>query len=206
MDETNYITTEAPSLIGVGAQSIVDQAKQLGLTWNFQPGSVVEAGNSTCTVEFDGDTSAIICANLTDTRLLPGTRVMGILTPTGNYIIATTTRYVSPWAPMILENGWTNPTPPSVAGSYRRIAPNSVQLVGELFPGTTADGTTITTLPTGFWPISDTAFPIARNPHPTTGVLGPLLQLRPGGVLRIFGAAGATTIWFSAIVPLDAPS
>lgn len=89
MDETNFVTVEAPALIGVGAQSIVQQAKQLGLTWTFQPGTVGSVTDTMTTVMFDGDTQAINCVNLSDTNLSTGTRVMGIITPTNNYVIGT---------------------------------------------------------------------------------------------------------------------
>jgi hypothetical protein len=87
MDETNFVTVEAPTLIGVGVQSLVEQAKQLGLTWTLQPGTVVSATDTATTVTFDGDTTAVRCANLTDVNLAAGNRVTGIITPTGNYII-----------------------------------------------------------------------------------------------------------------------
>lgn len=89
MDETNFVTVDAPALIGVGAQSIVEQAKQLGLTWTFQPGTVGAVTDTMTTVTFDGDRQAINCVNLADTNLNAGDRVMGIITPTNNYVIGT---------------------------------------------------------------------------------------------------------------------
>ena len=205
MDETNYITTEAPSLIGVGVQSVVEQAKQLGLTWTLQPGTMVTPLTSIGTVTLDGDTVGITCANLTASTPAAGGRVMVLLTPTGNYVIGSLGEFNGPWFPMVLENSWTNSASGvSVVGAYRRVAPNSVHLVGELTPGTVADGTTIATLPFGFRPRRATAFPVARNPG-ALALLGPLFQLLPTGILRAYGMTGALTVWFSNIVPLDAP-
>lgn len=205
MDSSNFVTEEAPALIGVGAQSIVDQARQLGLTWTLQPGTVTQTVFSVGQVRFDGDTVGINVINLSEGVVLTGNRVMGILTPTGNYVIGTIGNYTSAWALMVLGAGWTNSGPTTANAAYRRISPNNVQLVGEIVAGTTADATTIATLPPGFRPLKDVAFPIARNPAATTGVLGPLLQLQSSGVLRCFGLTGASTIWFSVVVPLDSP-
>lgn len=76
---------EAPALIGVGAQSIVDRASQLGLTWTLTPATVDADGVS---ILYDGDSVPIGAVNLTGMSLQENDRVMGMFVPpSGNYIV-----------------------------------------------------------------------------------------------------------------------
>lgn len=89
MGEHDYITTDAPALIGVGVQAVVEQAQQLGLTWTLRPATVTAQSTASAgSITFDGDTAALYCINLTDQSYPAGTRVMGLITPTGIYIIS----------------------------------------------------------------------------------------------------------------------
>lgn len=91
------LTSQAPALIGIGAQSIVDRAKSLGLTWTLRPGTVIAPPVQDPTgtqVVFDGDTDAgsIGAINLTGSALAIGTRVMGMFVPpAGTYVVGTIT-------------------------------------------------------------------------------------------------------------------
>jgi hypothetical protein len=79
----------APSLIGVGAQSIVDRARQLGLTWTLRPATVVTfvVATGTATVQFDGDTATLGVVSLIG-QVSPNQRVMCMsVPPGGNFII-----------------------------------------------------------------------------------------------------------------------
>jgi hypothetical protein len=79
------MTDEAPALVGVGAQSIVDRASQLGLTWTLTPATVDDDGVS---IVYDGDSVPIGAVNLTGMSLQGGDRVMGMFVPpSGNYIV-----------------------------------------------------------------------------------------------------------------------
>lgn len=87
---TNELT-EAPALIGIGAQSIKERAKSLGLTWTLRPGTVVAppvedpAGTQ---VLYDGDSEPIDSINLTGFFLPVGARVMcAFVPPAGSYVI-----------------------------------------------------------------------------------------------------------------------
>jgi hypothetical protein len=110
------------------------------------------------------------------------------------------------WHNLAFQNGWGNGGGSGVPGQVRLLASpaNSIQLVGELAPGTKADGTVITTLGPGYRPATNVAFPVAANPS-TLGSTTPLLQLMTNGQLQCFGlVAGTVRVYFSVIIPLDA--
>ena len=83
------ISQEAPSLIGIGTQSMVDSAKALGLTWTLRDATVSSPGTVTnALIIYDGDTVPITCINLTGNELELGQRVSGLqVPPSGNFII-----------------------------------------------------------------------------------------------------------------------
>lgn len=89
-DATDFVKVEAPELVGVGVQSLVERANSLGLTWTLRPGSVADTGGmTTAAVIFDGDTVPVNCLNLTNQFLTTHSRVMGLLVPpSSNYIIS----------------------------------------------------------------------------------------------------------------------
>lgn len=87
-------TQEAPALIGVGAQSIVDRAKELGLTWTIRPATISTTAqvqntvNANETIVYDGDSAPIAAMNITGQVVTVGQRVMAIaVPPAANYII-----------------------------------------------------------------------------------------------------------------------
>lgn len=69
---TEIFTEEAPELIGVGAEAIVQNATRLGLTWVLRYGTVVTSDPLTVTV--DSDSVAVAMVSLIGT-LAPDTRV-----------------------------------------------------------------------------------------------------------------------------------
>lgn len=88
------VSKEAPALVGIGAQSIVDRARDLGLTWTIRPATVVTAEQPALSVNpaesiiYDGDDEAITAINLTGRVLSVTNRVMAIgVPPAANYII-----------------------------------------------------------------------------------------------------------------------
>jgi hypothetical protein len=83
------LDAEAPSLIGVGAETIVDRAKALGLTWTLRLATVAVAGSTTSTqILYDGDTETSTCISLLGHTSRVGDRVMGmIVPPSGNFIL-----------------------------------------------------------------------------------------------------------------------
>jgi hypothetical protein len=78
---------EAPELISIGAQSIVDRADSLGLTWGWRPATIVSAVSGAITAVYDNDTEAIGMFSLVP-GLYIGARVMvQKVPPSGNYIV-----------------------------------------------------------------------------------------------------------------------
>jgi hypothetical protein len=82
------LVQDAPDLIGVGAQSIVDNADRLGLTWNLRPATVKSDGTlPQVGATYDGDSDAISMVNMSGRAYHPGDRVYGIaVPPSGNFI------------------------------------------------------------------------------------------------------------------------
>lgn len=81
-------TTEAPSLISLGAQAVVKGARRLGLTWRLQIGTVVT--NNPLTVACDGDATAISMVSVCGFRQV-GDRVYVLaVPPAGSYVIGST--------------------------------------------------------------------------------------------------------------------
>lgn len=110
------------------------------------------------------------------------------------------------WNALAFAAGWANAGGAEVTGQYRKIAspPNSLQLVGELTPGTKVDNTTIATLPVGYRPAKTTTIPVAVNPT-AAGSTSPLLQISAAGTIKCFGlTAGTGTVYVNALIPLDA--
>ena len=107
----NAFTVEAPSLVGIGAESIVDRAKSLGLTWTLRPATVAVVVDDSPTgtqIIYDGDTEPINCMNL-GVNVVAGDRVMGLMVPpSGNYIIGPITG--PSWPGFVAEASSTSST------------------------------------------------------------------------------------------------
>jgi hypothetical protein len=85
---TSPFTIEAPELISIGAQSIVDRAKSLGLVWTRRLATVVDCSDLTSvSVLFDGDTVNVTAVSMVG---FPGkgARVyVDIVPPSANFIV-----------------------------------------------------------------------------------------------------------------------
>ena len=84
----NPFPVEAPDLIGIGAQSIVDRAKPLGLTWTRRMATVVDAitDPANTIILFDGDSINTTAVSMVG-ALPPDTRVyVDMVPPAANFI------------------------------------------------------------------------------------------------------------------------
>jgi hypothetical protein len=77
----------APELVGVGAQTIVDRSQALGLTWARKIAEVQSGDDPTaCLVIFDGDTAAVSVVSMIG-KLTNGDRVyVDTVPPSANFI------------------------------------------------------------------------------------------------------------------------
>jgi hypothetical protein len=80
--------TDAPELISIGAQSIVDRSKSLGLVWTRRLATVTDCSDLTsCAVLFDGDKDSVTAVSMVG---YPGTgaRVyVDMVPPSANFIV-----------------------------------------------------------------------------------------------------------------------
>lgn len=123
-DEAQW-TVAAPDLVGVGAESIVERAQALGLTWTLRPATVSVATTEALLIAYDAPTdlisTPITAVNLTGQGLAVGTRVMGLVVPpSGNYVIGFPTMGGAP------SNGFAG----ALAGRIDSIA-NSASVTAE---------------------------------------------------------------------------
>ena len=91
-------SVEAPDLIGIGAQSIVERSKSLGLVWVKRLATVVDGTTDSANVSilFDGDTVNNVAASMVG-PLPTGTRVyVDIVPPAGNFICGLVTDEPNP--------------------------------------------------------------------------------------------------------------
>lgn len=98
--------------------------------------------------------------------------------------------------------GWFN-SGQGVNGSYRLVAspPNSVEMVGDLTPGTKADGTQIATLAGNYRPTNLRTIPVSVDVTGAAGSQSPHFTIDPFGIVRCWGCAAAGRVmvqaWFS---------
>lgn len=120
------VVTEAPSLISVGTQAMVENASRLGLTWQLRPATVTSVSSPTQVMAtYDGDTVPIGMVNLI-APLLVGARVMGMaVPPSGNFIIGSSAN--NPAAGLIAI-GARNTSSTPAAGAQGVIRLDNVQL------------------------------------------------------------------------------
>lgn len=89
---------DAPDLIGVGAKSIVDRSKSLGLVWTRRLATVVDGTTdpSNTTILFDADTVITSAASMIG-PLPTGTRVyVDMVPPAANFIVGLVTDELNP--------------------------------------------------------------------------------------------------------------
>jgi hypothetical protein len=79
---------EAPELISVGIQTVVERADALGLTWDLRPATVSDGSDPVAVIAaYDGDTASIAMTSMVG-PIPPATRVYAVkVPPAGNYII-----------------------------------------------------------------------------------------------------------------------
>lgn len=89
--------TEAPELIAVGAQSIVDRSKSLGLVWTRRLATVVDGSDpANCSITFDNDTVSVTAVSMVG-ALATDTRVhVDMVPPAGNFIVGIVTTTLNP--------------------------------------------------------------------------------------------------------------
>jgi hypothetical protein len=95
---TSPFPIEAPDLIGVGAQSIVDRSKSLGLVWTRRLATVNDGTDpASCVVTFDNDLVAVTVVSMVG-ALPKDTRVyVDMVPPSGNFIVGLATTAGAPW-------------------------------------------------------------------------------------------------------------
>lgn len=88
---------EAPTLIGVGVQALVENADRLGLTWQLRPATVnTVSSDGSVTATYDGDTVPIGMISMIGTPVI-GSRVMAtFVPPAGNFIVGNLTATIGP--------------------------------------------------------------------------------------------------------------
>jgi hypothetical protein len=118
-----------------------------------------------------------------------------------------TSQQAGPWTTFTLLNGWTNRGSGFPAAAYRNpgVPLNSVEIIGQIIPGTKTDGTVLFTLPVGLRPTNEVAgLSIFAQPGPGGAAN---LQIQPDGDCVIINVTGtATLVQICVLFPLDAPS
>lgn len=86
--------TEAPALIGVGTQSLVENASRLGLTWNLKLGTVVAVtttGAATVTMDGDAVPVPIGVVSMIGTLTVNARVYVMSVPPSGNFVVGQAT-------------------------------------------------------------------------------------------------------------------
>lgn len=103
---------------------------------------------------------------------------------------------IETWNAAVLQNGWTNFGGGYAPLQYRMLPHGYVGLEGTIQPGTTVDGTTVTTLPYPYRPLYVTR----RVPISEKGI-AMMADIQPDGQVKVIGTAGATTVSFQVTFP-----
>lgn len=82
---TDETIAEAPELVGVGVQTVVEEASRLGLTWQLKLATVTDA--SPLQAIMDGDTAAIGMVSMTGTHVVDSRVYVLVVPPSGNFIV-----------------------------------------------------------------------------------------------------------------------
>jgi hypothetical protein len=90
--------TDAPELISIGAQSIVDRSKSLGLVWTRRLATVNDGTNpASCVITFDNDTVAVTAVSMVGPLPLDTRVYVDMVPPSGNFITGVATTSGAPW-------------------------------------------------------------------------------------------------------------
>jgi len=96
-ESENPFPVEAPELVGVGAQSLVDRSKSLGLVWTRRLATVIGAATDPANVSimFDADTINTTAVSMLG-QLPANTRVyVDMVPPAANFIVGLATQEVN---------------------------------------------------------------------------------------------------------------
>ena len=75
-------------VLNAGARELVNQARNLGLTWTLRLATVVNSAPDSMTAIYDGDSAAISMVNMSGNTLSPDERVYAlIIPPSGNFVV-----------------------------------------------------------------------------------------------------------------------
>lgn len=109
------------------------------------------------------------------------------------------------WHNMTLTGSWSNSGIGATA-QYRMLEnpPNTVEIIGDISGGNTADGTVMATLPAVYRPDSINVFPIALASGSLSSSFNFRLSVNPAGQLQCSNIAGITRLAFHAFISLDA--
>lgn len=130
-------------------------------------------------------------------------------TAAADAVVAIVSGAAETWHSLTPGNSWAN----SGAGpdlQYRMVAspPNSVEVIGDLTPGTITNGTVIATLPSGYVPATTQTIPVVvPNGTPTTpGAMRLAASSGTGTIIceQLSGITGSDRVAFHAFISLDA--
>jgi hypothetical protein len=89
--------TDAPELISIGAQSIVDRSKSLGLVWTRRLATVNNGTDpASCVITFDNDTVAVTAVSMVGSLPTDARVYVDMVPPSGNFIVGIATTGAAP--------------------------------------------------------------------------------------------------------------
>jgi len=90
--------TDAPELISIGAQSIVDRSKSLGLVWTRRLATVNDGSNpASCVITFDNDTVPVTAVSMVGPLPVDARVYVDMVPPSANFITGVATTAGAPW-------------------------------------------------------------------------------------------------------------
>lgn len=188
-------------------KGIVSEAQRLGLIWGLRP-ATVNAGKvpGAFTITYDGDGDGEPIPAVSWIGPLPaGFRVWAVsIPPGGTYVVGILNdgfHAVGTSGEPAFNTNWANTGAGFGAVGFRRTPHGQTELTGlASLTGTTNPAATIFTLPAGYRPNANRAFPASNNPSATTaGTLRAVLVLSTGEV-QVTNFANATN---PGVISLD---
>lgn len=113
--------------------------------------------------------------------------VLGAVTPTSTQ-----------WQTLTLQNSWTG----TAKARFVWTPQLQVQLAIQATPGTKTDGTTLTTLPTGYAPTTATDLACTAS-GTVSGGQSPHVNVTAAGAINIFGFTNSANLGLFQFLPLD---
>lgn len=127
----------------------------------------------------------------TDTGIIRLSRLAG----TWDSIIS---RPPDSWHGATVKAGWGGKLKVSYVDTAQRLV--HLASVGNLTAGTTDNGTTMASLPGGYWPAATMPFPVATDQNDQEGAH---FHIQPNGDVQCWGIGNGTTIGVNVTYPLD---